>query len=55
VPRGGARAFIAERKTTPGRKLPLNTNGGGIPACSPPPARLSWSDELPEATDLSQQ
>ncbi len=28
VPRGEAGAFIAERNTAPGRKLPLNTNGG---------------------------
>jgi acetyl-CoA acetyltransferase len=30
VPRGGADAFIAERNTAPGGKLPLNTNGGGL-------------------------
>jgi hypothetical protein len=30
VPRGEAGAFIAERNTTPGGKLPLNTNGGGL-------------------------
>jgi hypothetical protein len=30
VPRGEAGAFIAERKTAPGGKLPLNTNGGGL-------------------------
>ena len=29
VPSGEARAFIAKRNTTPGGKLPLNTNGGG--------------------------
>jgi acetyl-CoA acetyltransferase len=29
VPRGEAGAFIAERNTAPGGKLPLNTNGGG--------------------------
>jgi acetyl-CoA acetyltransferase len=30
VPRGGAGAFIAERNTAPGGRLPLNTNGGGL-------------------------
>jgi acetyl-CoA acetyltransferase len=30
VPRGEAGAFIAERNTTPGAKLPLNINGGGL-------------------------
>jgi acetyl-CoA acetyltransferase len=30
VPRGEAEAFIAERNTAPGGKLPLNTNGGGL-------------------------
>src|SRR5438128_4504260 len=30
VPRGEASAFIAERNTAPGGKLPLNTNGGGL-------------------------
>jgi acetyl-CoA acetyltransferase len=30
VPRGEAAAFIAERHTAPGGKLPLNTNGGGL-------------------------
>jgi acetyl-CoA acetyltransferase len=30
LPRGEAGAFIAERNTAPGRKLPLNTNGGGL-------------------------
>ena len=30
VPRGEAGAFIAERSTAPGGKLPLNTNGGGL-------------------------
>src|SRR5215470_12956881 len=30
VPRGKAGAFIAERNTAPGGKLPLNTNGGGL-------------------------
>ena len=30
VPRGEAGAFIAERNTGPGGKLPLNTNGGGL-------------------------
>jgi acetyl-CoA acetyltransferase len=30
VPRGEAGAFIAERNTTPGGELPLNTNGGGL-------------------------
>jgi acetyl-CoA acetyltransferase len=30
VPRGEAGAFIAERDTAPGGKLPLNTNGGGL-------------------------
>ncbi len=30
VPRGEAGAFIAERNTAPGGKLPLNTNGGGL-------------------------
>jgi acetyl-CoA acetyltransferase len=30
VPRGEASAFIAERNTAPGSKLPLNTNGGGL-------------------------
>jgi hypothetical protein len=30
VPRGEAGAFIAERNTAPGSKLPLNTNGGGL-------------------------
>jgi hypothetical protein len=30
VPRGVAGAFIAERNTAPGGKLPLNTNGGGL-------------------------
>ena len=30
VPRGEAAAFIAERNTAPGGKLPLNTNGGGL-------------------------
>jgi hypothetical protein len=28
--RGEAGAFIAERNTAPGGKLPLNTNGGGL-------------------------
>ena len=30
VGRGEAGAFIAERNTAPGCKLPLNTNGGGL-------------------------
>src|SRR5207342_3880880 len=30
VGRGEAAAFIAERNTAPGAKLPLNTNGGGL-------------------------
>jgi acetyl-CoA acetyltransferase len=30
VLRGEAGAFIAERNTAPGGKLPLNTNGGGL-------------------------
>jgi acetyl-CoA acetyltransferase len=30
VPRGESGAFIAERNTAPGGKLPLNTNGGGL-------------------------
>ena len=30
VPRAEAGAFIAERDTAPGGKLPLNTNGGGL-------------------------
>ena len=30
VPRGEAGAFIAERNTASGGKLPLNTNGGGL-------------------------
>jgi len=30
VPRGEAGAFIAERNTAPGSKLPLNSNGGGL-------------------------
>ena len=30
VPRGEAGAFIGERNTAPGGKLPLNTNGGGL-------------------------
>jgi acetyl-CoA acetyltransferase len=30
VGRGEAGAFIAERNTAPGGKLPLNTNGGGL-------------------------
>jgi acetyl-CoA acetyltransferase len=30
APRGDAGAFIAERNTAPGCKLPLNTNGGGL-------------------------
>jgi len=30
VPPGEASALIAERNTSPGGKLPLNTNGGGI-------------------------
>ena len=30
VPRGEAGAFISERNTAPGGKLPLNTNGGGL-------------------------
>lgn len=30
VPRGEAGAFIAERNTAPGGKLPVNTNGGGL-------------------------
>ncbi len=30
VRRGEAAAFIAERNTAPGGKLPLNTNGGGL-------------------------
>jgi len=30
VPRSEAGAFIAERNTAPGGKLPLNTNGGGF-------------------------
>ena len=30
VPRGEAGAFIAERNTAPGGKLPLNTNGCGL-------------------------
>jgi acetyl-CoA acetyltransferase len=29
-PRGEAGAFIAERNTAPGGRLPLNTNGGGL-------------------------
>jgi acetyl-CoA acetyltransferase len=38
VPRGEAGAFIAERNTAPGSKMPLNTNGGGLsasPTCIP--------------------
>jgi acetyl-CoA acetyltransferase len=35
VPRGEAGAFIAERNTAPGGKLPLNTNGGGLSTCIP--------------------
>src|SRR5207237_9712110 len=30
VPRGEAGAFIADRNTGPGGKLPRNTNGGGL-------------------------
>jgi acetyl-CoA acetyltransferase len=30
VPRGEAGAFIADRNTAPGGKLPLNTNGGSL-------------------------
>ncbi|HVV23738.1 MAG TPA: thiolase, partial [Pseudonocardiaceae bacterium] len=30
VPRGEAGAFIAEGNTSPGGRLPLNTNGGGL-------------------------
>ncbi len=30
APRGEAGAFIAERNTAPGAKLPLNTNCGGL-------------------------
>jgi len=30
VPRGGPGAFIAERNTATGGKLPLNTNGGAL-------------------------
>ena len=30
MPRGEAGAFIAERNTAPGGRLPLNTNGGGL-------------------------
>jgi acetyl-CoA acetyltransferase len=30
VGRGEGGAFIAERNTAPGGKLPLNTNGGGL-------------------------
>jgi acetyl-CoA acetyltransferase len=30
LPRGEAAAFIAERNTAPGGKLPVNTNGGGL-------------------------
>ena len=30
APKGEAVAFIAERNTAPGGKLPLNTNGGGL-------------------------
>jgi acetyl-CoA acetyltransferase len=30
VSKGEAGAFIAERNTAPGGKLPLNTNGGGL-------------------------
>ena len=30
VERGEAAAFVAERNTAPGGKLPLNTNGGGL-------------------------
>jgi acetyl-CoA acetyltransferase len=30
VPRGEAEAFIVERNTAPGGKLPLETNGGGL-------------------------
>src|SRR5580692_9317945 len=30
VPRGEAGAFIAQRNTAPGGKLPPNTNGGGL-------------------------
>jgi acetyl-CoA acetyltransferase len=30
VPRGEAGSFIADRNTTPGGKLPVNTNGGGL-------------------------
>src|SRR5215469_11066813 len=30
VPKGEAGAFIADRNTAPGGKLPLNTNGGGL-------------------------
>jgi hypothetical protein len=30
VPRGETGAFIAERNTAPGCKLPLNTHGGGL-------------------------
>jgi acetyl-CoA acetyltransferase len=35
VRRGKAGAFIAERNTVPGGKLPLNTNGGASPTCTP--------------------
>jgi acetyl-CoA acetyltransferase len=34
VPRGEAGAFIAGHNTAPGGKLPLNTNGGGLPICT---------------------
>jgi len=30
LPRGEGGAFIAERNTAPGGRLPLNTNGGGL-------------------------
>jgi len=30
VGRGEAAAFVAERNTAPGGKLPMNTNGGGL-------------------------
>ena len=30
VPRGEGAAFIADRNTAPGGKLPMNTNGGGL-------------------------
>jgi len=30
VSKGEAGAFIAQRNTAPGGKLPLNTNGGGL-------------------------